>query len=138
MKKVIERLEEVEYLLHERYNFGLDEGVDNKPLKKRIDMLAEALAELKAPPRWETPEQWKKRTGEAWPYNSAVYCRGQLDASEDWSGWMINSHRGAVWTYDTFHTFHDYHIVCATRPGPPPNDWKPEEGDHENQKDHAL
>jgi hypothetical protein len=78
-------------------------------------------------PRWETPEQWEKRTGEAWPYNSAVYCRGQLDASEDWTGWMINSHRGAVWTYDTFHTFHDYHIVCATRPGPPPDDWRPEE-----------
>jgi hypothetical protein len=52
MKKVIKNLKNVKSFLDKAYQFSHDEGVDNKPLKERIDMLVEAISELK---RLETP-----------------------------------------------------------------------------------
>jgi hypothetical protein len=88
------------------------------------DYINEALVELKALDHWYTPEQWKQRTGEEWPDGAAVYGRVKFSAFEIWSGWTIKSRRDAVWEYDAFQEFQ---IVCATKPGPPPDDWKPEE-----------
>jgi hypothetical protein len=121
VKKVIERLEQVESFLFERFRFGLSEGVDNKPLEKRIDMLKEAIAELEAPPRWETPEQWEKRTGKAWPNKAAVYYRcSRADF------WVVSSFGEAK--RDIAMSFvHTADIVCATEAGPPPDGWQPEE-----------
>jgi hypothetical protein len=168
VKKIIERLEEVESFLFERYRFGLSEGVDNKPLKKRIDMLKDAIAELKAPPirkgegerrvrcnwcgsvfdeehikvrddieycpvcgdsgylmdlseeeskpRWETPDQWKKRTGEAWP--------------EDWPVWDITDGMIGISTMaeeEERKTWGNHIYVIATEAGKPPDDWRPGE-----------
>jgi hypothetical protein len=84
-------------------------------LNTGLDLLDEALAELEAPPRWETPDQWEKRTGEKWPDNGAVYAlvlllRGELI-------WEVMS-------YDTATSAAEY-IICATEAGPPPENFKP-------------
>jgi hypothetical protein len=68
-------------------------------------------------PRWETPEQREKRTGEAWPDNGAVYALVELLHGE--LLWEVMSH-------DTAKTAANY-IVCAAEAGPPPNNWQPEE-----------
>jgi hypothetical protein len=63
---------------------------------------------------WETPKQWKKRTGKAWPDNAAVY----FIEPPGTTNWDIHSHK----------TARRYGLVCvvATEAGPPPNDWRPE------------
>jgi hypothetical protein len=47
MKRIIEELEQVKSFLDKSYRFCLDEGVDNKPLKQRIDLLVEVITKLK-------------------------------------------------------------------------------------------
>jgi hypothetical protein len=81
----------------------------------------EDMAELKAPPRWETPEQWEQRTGEAWPDDWAVYVRGQYEDTQGWTKWVIVDFTRAK----TF--LMKIQIVCATEAGRPPDDWMPEE-----------
>jgi hypothetical protein len=62
VKKVIELLEDIKAFLLERYIFCLEENVNNKPLKQRIDMLSEAILELQSSqPRQETLERRKLR-----------------------------------------------------------------------------
>jgi hypothetical protein len=94
--------------------------VDNKPLKEKIFLLAEAIAELKALPRWETPEQYVKRTGERWP--------------DDWAVYYIDPPRPYWDTQPTWEICrHDIAIrnglicVVATEAGPPPDGWRPED-----------
>jgi hypothetical protein len=113
MKKVIELLEDaLDVMLH----------VTQIPESyQEIAYIKEALAELKAPPRWETPEQWEKRTGKAWPEMAAVYAFPDL-------GWIAMS----FWMpkLNTFlgdRSHDDIIIICATESGPPPKEWRPEE-----------
>jgi hypothetical protein len=128
MKKAIEKLEQVKSFLDGRYRFGLDEGVDNKPLKERIGLLAEAIAELKAPPRWETPEQWKKRMGEPWPDDWPVWCISDEEEPE----WRGHSYRKAK----KIDRVNDTLIICANFDGPlPPDGWRPEEGESRRAAD---
>jgi hypothetical protein len=127
MKKVIKKLEDVKKFLLGRYAFGLEEGIDNKPLKQRIDMLSEAILELQSPhPRWETPEQWEKRTGERWPNNGAVYVLYE------------NNTNGNKWVFCESYYYAASEpcegnrlvaIICATEAGPPPDAWEPEEAE---------
>jgi hypothetical protein len=81
----------------------------------RIGIL-EVIELLQAPPRWETPEQYKKRTGEDWPDEAAVYIYGK----RYWLGW-------SVCRYITAKNKKVSLYVCATEAGLPPADWKPEE-----------
>jgi hypothetical protein len=67
-------------------------------------------------PRWETPDQWEKRTGKAWP--------------EDWPVWNITKEMIGISTMaeEAERKKWGNHIyVCATEAGPPPDDWWPEE-----------
>jgi hypothetical protein len=85
-----------------------------------IDILDYALEELKTP-RWVTPERWEAETGEAWSENGAVYVRFADGSSpwftEDYASAREHQIDGPLST------------VCATEAGPPPDDWKPEEGE---------
>jgi hypothetical protein len=78
-------------------------------------LLKQAIDLLQAPPRWETPEQYKKRTGEAWPDGAAVY--------------FYNRYFENGWGVCRYITAKKYYIfcVCATEAGLPPADWNPEE-----------
>jgi hypothetical protein len=78
-------------------------------------LLNKALGILKAAPQWETPEQYKKRTGKAWPDFAAVYFYNQYFEN----GW-------GVCHYITAKKYYIF-CVCATESGMPPADWKPEE-----------
>jgi hypothetical protein len=73
-----------------------------------------ALERLQAAPRWETPEQYKERTGKDWPDEAAVYYY--------YTGFGNN---WGVCRYITAKEYNDL-CVCATEAGPPPADWKPE------------
>jgi hypothetical protein len=85
--------------------------------------IRQAIAELKTKPRWETPEQRLKRTGEAWPEDWAVYAVYEdNDGKKKWfSGCYCRERermrKGKI----------PEMIVCATEAGPPPDDWRPME-----------
>jgi hypothetical protein len=97
-----------------RPNGGFQEDVVNE-VKRNITW---AITKLKAPPRWETPEQRKERTGEDWPDDWAIYAAVMAGGKSVW----------AVMLYRAAKDFNipNYRIVCATEAGKPPENWKPE------------
>jgi hypothetical protein len=112
MKKVIELLEKAsdEILLTSEYM----PMSDIERLEKCSKFINEALERLQAASRWETPEQYKKRTGETWPDEAAVY----IFCTVFENNWSKCSYRLAKATGDI--------CVCATEAGPTPANWKPE------------
>jgi hypothetical protein len=104
----------------------------NCSLGVAVSCIEEALAELKSSPRWETPEQYEKRTGEAWPWGNAVYLRRNI---------FIGGHKDGKWRASTYSEARGefwmkkiepnciIDIICATEAGPPPQDWRPEDGE---------
>jgi hypothetical protein len=134
MKKVIELLEKA------RENTA--KGISDNPFYAATKacynanlLLNEALGILKkAAPHWETPEQYKERTGKAWPDGAAVFYRdrGYHDVGlTDWCLWKLMLHKEAVEKPKEINcsgvSTEDCQIICATEAGPPPEDWKPEE-----------
>lgn len=80
---------------------------------------------------YETPEQYKERTGEDWPDNNAIYF---FNGASAWIPSLYESYQqlikhlrpykkdfGIYWKNDK-----QYPCICATEAGCPPNDWKPE------------
>jgi hypothetical protein len=94
-------------------------------VKVPIDCIRNALSKLQVPPRYETPEQYKKRTGKEWPRNWAVYYSTKYGGIDDWE----------VSTYSDIleiikHSGDDYvceDIIVATELGRPPDGWTPED-----------
>jgi hypothetical protein len=88
-----------------------------------LDTIREAIALLKAP-RWETTEQYEKRTGKAWPDDWAVYtlCENNINGNR-W--WFCESYHYASIRMCTGSRL--VAIICATEAGPPPDEWRPEE-----------
>jgi hypothetical protein len=71
-------------------------------------------------PHWETPEQWEKRTGEAWPVIGAVYWRFKKDVSAGDERWHVSTldmarHTAKFVTAEA----NKKQIICATEAGPP-------------------
>jgi hypothetical protein len=112
IKKVIELLETVKEIARHGSSAAICFGIDD------------AMAELKAPPRWETPEQWKRRTGKAWPDNWAVYALYEYNDGE--RQWYCEDYGYAQHKEHRRRT-NPVAIICATKAEPPPDDWKPEE-----------
>jgi hypothetical protein len=73
-------------------------------------------------PRWETPEQWEKRTGEAWPDKGPVYYRC---SRTDY--WVVSSFEDARRDIVMSPLVLTADIICAAEAGPPPSGWRPEE-----------
>jgi hypothetical protein len=95
---------------------------DEGNLGEAIDCIDTALKKIKAS-RWETPEQWEKRTGEPWPDNGAVYFQYRYTNGK-FCGWQAASYLHAQ-VEPLFRT--EKLIVVATEAGPPPDGWEPEE-----------
>jgi hypothetical protein len=113
MKNLIELLWDVKHGVN-----CLDIAGD-RVLKDRCDtmqILDEAIRELENRPKWETPEQYRERTGKAWPDDWAVYTRA-YSSGMSWSRWAVCDYAEAKCTIYTVQT------VCATEAGPPPDDW---------------
>jgi hypothetical protein len=87
--------------------------------------MIKALEELQAPPRWETPEQREKRTGDPWPDNAPVWAR--LDTTLPC--WVLFTFSQAMSgkIFHNGHTFSVVVVVCATEAGKPSDGWKPGE-----------
>jgi hypothetical protein len=68
-------------------------------------------------PDFETPEQYKARTGKKW--NGAVWFRWKL-GDGSWSSWyavtLISTKEISIKT--------ERQILCAQSPNPPPDDWE--------------
>ncbi|MDR1239567.1 MAG: hypothetical protein LBK27_05605 [Treponema sp.] len=90
----------------------------------------DAIAELESRPRWETPEQRERRTGEKWPDNAAVYFNSWFPASDFKyvpGIWQLMELKLASLAAERLN-FEKVKtaIVCATEAGPPPDGWRPE------------
>jgi hypothetical protein len=66
-------------------------------------------------PDFETPEQYKKRTGETWPDEGAVWFRPEKTTYFVWG----------VCRHVTAKKDNDKTIVCIQSPNPPPENWEP-------------
>jgi hypothetical protein len=115
MKKVIELLEEAKNELL-RIDAWYMNSADGSSLKNGRGLVKKAIELLKAAPRWETPEQYKERTGGDWPDEAAVYIYGR----RYWLDWSVCRYVTAKFKKVSL-------CVCATEAGIPPADWKPEE-----------
>jgi hypothetical protein len=71
--------------------------------------------------RWESTEQYEKRTGEPWPDDWPVYCRNPINCAWDPMRFADTKQRigGRVRMLNKV-------VICATEAGPPPRDWVPE------------
>jgi hypothetical protein len=116
MKKVIELLEAIQGKLKTGPG-GVFYAEQVWTARRMID---EGLAELKAPPRWETPEQWEKLTGKTWSDTWPVWCI----SDEEEPKWRGHSYRKAK----KIARVNDTVIICANFDGSlPPDDWMPED-----------
>jgi hypothetical protein len=134
VKKVIELLEQGLKYLDKAYDANNDE--DSDVVMGHLNIVEVSIktalkhigAELKALPRWETPEQYENRTGEEWPEKAAVYVRVYADK---FPGFGVYTYADALRLVRmaTAHTgiTGKHQIACATEAGPPPDDWRPEE-----------
>jgi hypothetical protein len=86
--------------------------------------ILKVLELLESPPRWETPEQWEKRTEEKYPDYAPVYFRGRYGFAKTWNRWKLGSFEEAIWVSDYWKD--EFQIICATEAGPPPDGWRPE------------
>ena len=68
---------------------------------------------------YETPEQFKKRTGESWPKYGPVWIK-RNDGRE-----YIGGGFWGVCRYKTAKDMNDIIVVCVQGPTPPPDNWKP-------------
>jgi hypothetical protein len=75
-------------------------------------------------PSYETPEQYEKRTGKAFPDNGIIFLQLQGRI-----GWLAEPYRMIkTGKYFYWKRYEDVsNIVIAEPPVPPPDDWKPEE-----------
>jgi len=89
------------------------------------DVVDGLITELAKIPDYETPEQYEKRTGKAYPDNGAVFqYRGFWVNREavDWH-WELKTLRHARFVDECYPT---QYIVIADPPVPPPETWRPE------------
>jgi hypothetical protein len=84
---------------------------------RTLELLDRAIAELKAPPRGYTPEEWKAETDEAWPDDWAVYTICVKDHREFWYPKSLELVKKAGVPLKN--------VICATEAGKPPDDWRP-------------
>jgi rubredoxin len=77
------------------------------------------MPKLKEKPRWETPEQWKQRTGKKLLDKALVWFRYRYGL--DWTVTTLLSARKLERIGDSAD------IVVVNSPYPPPDDWRPEE-----------
>jgi hypothetical protein len=112
MKKVIKLLKQAKEDVV-RIEEGEPDYEDLAICEEAINSINAAIDELQSPPRFYTPEQWEKRTGEPWQYEWPVWYRG-----ENIGKWFIRSY-GTV----------PYGKLCVvfTEAGPPPDGWRPDE-----------
>jgi hypothetical protein len=112
MKKTIEKLEEAKALAIA--GMGLS----------AFCYIGEAIALLKAPPRFETPEKWEQRTGEKLNELTPVWVRHVYH--DDWC-WHLGTYEEEKENNKYFEeSGYKCDMVIATEAGPPPDGWKPE------------
>ena len=77
-------------------------------------------------PEFETPEQYKERTGKDWPDNAPVWwkvCDEENCPSEGhWHRGLFKEMRDIFYLSEIY----PYIILCFQSPNPPPDDWRPE------------
>jgi hypothetical protein len=127
MKKVIDllqkSLEDLKNAIHIKPNEGY--------INDAADRVKAALVELKAGVKWETPEQWEKRTGNKYPEDAAV----RIFYSPE-HGWDLMEYwRAKQLVQDLWRLDNDFDVDPGLIPmvcdcgvdGPPPDGWRPEE-----------
>jgi hypothetical protein len=112
MRNVVDMLESILFYIKDMGLAAIRDGIED------------VIKELKAPPRFETPEQREKRTGEKWPDDWAVYVRNEKMIYP--GCWHVWEHK--KWKDTEIRTkIPHYTIICATEAGPPSDGWKPGE-----------
>jgi hypothetical protein len=130
MKKVIELLEQAKLDL---IKFSRDHSKVGLAMSA-LSNIEEVLYDLRVRPRWETPDQWEKRTGEAW--KGAVYFNllrkrdgRSVYIGDKYQTCSIEEAREIIDNLENKQNCHDYTpiIICANSDsGKPPDGWRPE------------
>jgi hypothetical protein len=76
------------------------------------------MNELENKPRWETPNQWQKRTGKAWPDTWPVF----FEYGENTNQYHIDR----LEKVKNERVLKIGRVCVFTEAGPPPNNWRPE------------
>jgi hypothetical protein len=71
----------------------------------------------------ETPQQYEKRTGKAYPDKMLVFFRWLGDKDNGAGPWHIDTYEIAKLNVDEYR---QWQVVIADPPVPPPDGWKPE------------
>jgi hypothetical protein len=127
MKKVIELLQTASGGLEIAGKGGFSRSTQIAMMQEAQNHINAALVELKSAPRWETTEQWERRTGEPWPDDWAVYVQITRGDNGYVYKWKPSTLREALINKSSpIWENHQIEIICATEAGPPPEDWRPE------------
>jgi hypothetical protein len=123
LNEVIELLEKAEGLMSIT---GFSESTQQDMVLEARHIIDRAAASIisRMYRRWETPEQYKARTGKAWPDNWAVYWRMRDNENSKWYKWFPMPLEMAEMAI--VKTIGEHQLVIATEAGIPPDDWKPE------------
>jgi hypothetical protein len=94
-----------------------------KYIRNAAKYINEVIALLQAP-RWETLEQYEKRTGEPWPENGAVWFKSE-DLGNRWAGeWILMRLNQARFSWARSNLLGlKSCIICVAEAEPPPDDW---------------
>jgi len=83
--------------------------------------------EMESIPDYETPKQYEKRTGKAYPDNGLVWYRMFFThIPHGYYNWVIRTYSDAKRARDYCKGKYQTAIVIADPPVPPPNNWRPE------------
>jgi hypothetical protein len=115
MKKIIEMLEKADGKIG---TVVVHDSGSAKRRKEAETLVRQAVAKLEGRPKWETPEQYKKRTGKAWPDSGAVYTICVKNHQEFWYPKSLGLVKKVGVPLKN--------VIIATEAGPPPDDWRPE------------
>jgi hypothetical protein len=125
VKKVIDLLRAAHSLIDGLCGQNEDE---KRWLDEALLRIGHALAILKPPPSWETPEQYKERTGEDWPDDGPVWTRITNTKNRKKATWSLNRYGEMKNNTECRikNSIFRYEIILATEAGRPPDDWEPE------------
>jgi hypothetical protein len=123
MKTAIELLKQADWKIG---TVVVHDSGSAKRRKEAETLVRQAVGKLEGRPKWETPEQYEKRTGKKWPDDWAVYA-------------LYEDNGGSLKWFAQSRGFTEKQIkrnksgsgikmmVCATEAGPPPDEWGMEE-----------
>ena len=78
-------------------------------------------------PDYESPQQYKARTGKKWAVDKWVYAKRTLNECKSWGAWFCMKYGDLEIVISLSPKEVKWVIICVQCPNPPPDDWQQEE-----------